>query len=75
MLSHDYNWDKKKKREKKQDGLKLKILARGWQYNREAGLSVCFDLPFIGSAGGSPRSGFIHSITRLLSDQLTMTQC
>lgn len=45
----------KKEREKKQDGLKLK---KFWpvveQYNREAGLSVCFDLPFIGSAGGSP---------------------
>lgn len=24
------------------------------QCNREAGLSVCFDLPFIGPAGGSP---------------------
>lgn len=34
------------------------------QYNREAGLSVCFDLPFIGSAGGSPDlDSFIRSLT------------
>lgn len=33
------------------------------QYNREAGLSVCFDLPFIGSAGGSPDlDSFIRSL-------------
>lgn len=35
-----------------------------WLYsNREAGLSVCFDLPFIGSAGGSPDlDSFIPSL-------------
>lgn len=68
MLSHDYNWKekKKKKKERKQDGLKLKEF---WpvaeQYNREAGLSVCFDLPFIGSAGGSQI--WIHSFIRSLA--------
>lgn len=59
MLSHDYNWNKKK-----QDGLKLKEF---WpvveQWNREAGLSVCFHIPFIGSAGGSPDlDSFIRSL-------------
>lgn len=67
MLSHDYKWNKKKKIE--QDGLELKI--KIWpmvvQYNREAGLSVCFDLPFIGSAGGSPD---LDSFTRSLACSL-----
>ena len=68
MLSHDYNWNEKKKKVKEeQDGLKLQKKKKFWpvveQYNREAGLSVCFDLPFIGSAGGSPDlDSFIRSL-------------
>lgn len=31
MLSHDYNWNEKKKVKEEQDGLTMKkILARGW---------------------------------------------
>lgn len=56
--------EEKKKQKAKQDGLKLK---KFWpvveQYNRDADLSVCFDLPFIGSAGGSPDlDSFIRSL-------------
>lgn len=71
MASHDYNWKKEEK--KKPDGLKLDTKKRRkfWpaveQHNREAGLRVCFDLPFIGSAGGSPDlDSFIRSLTSSL---------
>lgn len=54
-----------KQKKKKKDGLKLtKFWPMAEQYKREAGLSVCFDLPFIGSAGGFPDlDSFIQSLT------------
>lgn len=68
MITSGKKGEKKILKIKIQDGLKL---TKFWpvvkQYKREAGLSVCFDLPFIGSAGGSPGlDSFIRSLAFFL---------
>lgn len=64
MLSHDYIWNEEKKNKTKN---RMDSSWKNWpvveQYNREAGLSVCFHISFIGSAGGYPNlDSFIRSL-------------